>query len=81
MRLSIAFLAAFGCIAPASAGGMAIDPDPTSPTIGEMLRAEAEAMRARPSPAAPSPAIRAIRAEPHVPRNAVTVWVPGRRAR
>lgn len=59
---------------PAFAAGFAIDPDPRSPTLGEILDSEERARL----PAAP---VRPVRTQPYVPPGAATVWAPGVRAR
>jgi hypothetical protein len=61
-------------LTPVWAAGGAIDPDPYSPTIGEILDREE---RAR----VPLPPPRIVRTQPVIPRGAVTVWAPGVRAR
>lgn len=61
---------------PVMAAGGAIDPDPYSPTIGEILDREERARVPMPPPAP-----RIVRTQPVIPRGAVTVWAPGVRAR
>lgn len=64
----------------ARASGFAIDPDPASPTLGELVERESGAARALRGPVAarPQPIVTRV---PHAPREAVTVIVPGRRLR
>lgn len=59
---------------PAFAAGFAIDPDPRSPTLGEILDREEQARL----PVAP---VRPVRTQPYVPPGAATVWAPGVRMR
>lgn len=59
-------------VSPALAAGFAIDPDPRSPTLGEMVDREDRARRP-----VVVPPVRNVRTEPVVPRDAVTVWAPG----
>lgn len=59
---------------PVLAAGFAIDPDPRSPTLGEIVDREDRARL----PIAPP---RQVRAQPVIPRGAVTVWAPGVRPR
>lgn len=61
---------------PAAARGFAIDPDPRSPLLGDLLDREAKTT-AQPAPES-APRVR-VRANPVVPGEAVTVIVPGRR--
>lgn len=63
--------------APALAAGFAIDPDPRSPSLGEILDAE---KRAKPPPRAELAPAR-ISTKPVVPQGAVTVVVPRARLR
>lgn len=68
---------------PARAAGFSIDPDPNSPTLGEILDREARANAPRPAlrpVAAQSPAIGVV-TMPAVPQGAVTVLGPRLRHR
>ncbi|MCZ8184610.1 MAG: hypothetical protein O9322_16685 [Beijerinckiaceae bacterium] len=75
LRLSLAG-GLFGLLAlqPAFSAGFAIDPDPRSPTLGEILDSEERARL----PTAP---VRPVRTQPYVPPGATTVWAPGVRSR
>lgn len=59
---------------PALAASFAIDPDPRSPTLGEIVDREERARL-------PAPPIRPVRTQPYVPPGAATVWAPGVRMR
>ncbi|MFY8114341.1 MAG: hypothetical protein ACOVOC_08990 [Rhabdaerophilum sp.] len=59
---------------PALAAGFVIDPDPGSPTLGEIVDREERARL-------PAPPIRPVRSQPYVPPGATTVWAPGVRPR
>lgn len=83
MRPVVSWALALSCLAPfclgagaltARAAGFAIDPDPNSMTLGEILDRERLANAPRPAlrPAALAPAS----AEPVVPLGAVTVLAP-----
>lgn len=69
-------LFAFMAAIPAFPAGFPIDPDPRSPTLGDILDSEARARKA-----VPLPPVRTVRTEPVIPRGAVTVWAPGVKAR
>jgi hypothetical protein len=72
----LALIAAFLPAIRAEARGFAIDPDPNSPLLGDLLDRETRASHPAPVQAAPQPRVRAT---PVVPREAVTVLVPGRK--
>ncbi len=59
-------------VSPALGAGFAIDPDPRSPTLGEMVDREESARRPL-----VAPPVRNVRTVPVIPRDAVTVWAPG----
>lgn len=89
-RVSAAFAIGLAAMSPAAAANYAIDPDPRSPTLGEMLDRERAARmpvpRAVPSvipPVVPSavPVERVVSSEPRIPAGAVTVLAPGVRRR
>jgi hypothetical protein len=69
-----------GVANPAFSAGFSIDPDPASPTLGEVLDREARLRRAASVPVVATPAPR-ISAVPAIPQNAATVIVPGTRNR
>lgn len=69
-------LFAFMAAIPAFPAGFPIDPDPRSPTLGDILDREEKARRV-----APLPPVRTVRTEPVIPRGAVTVWAPGVKSR
>ena len=64
----------------ATASGSAIDPDPTSPTLGELVDREKGTSAALRRPVVERSRVIVTRA-PVPPRGAVTVIVPGRRLR
>ncbi|HRE20719.1 MAG TPA: hypothetical protein PKW21_06765 [Rhabdaerophilum sp.] len=62
------------------AAGFTIDPDPASPTLGELVDRENSVASALRGPAEGRPRPVVVRV-PATPREAVTVIVPGRRLR
>lgn len=64
----------------ATASGFAIDPDPASPTLGELVDREKGANAALRGPVVERSRVIVTRT-PVPPRGAVTVIVPGRRLR
>jgi hypothetical protein len=78
---SLALSCCLGMAVSARAASSAIDPDPFSPTIGDILDREAAQRRAsmRPPPAAPVERI--VSSHPVIPAGATTVIVPGVRPR
>lgn len=75
-------VAGFGA-ANARPAGFAIDPDPNSPTLGDILDREAKANAPRPAlkPVEAPPSAPVTVSTPYVPRAAVTVLAPRVRPR
>lgn len=77
---SLALVALLALCQAVSAAGFSIDPDPASPTLGELVDREAGPVRVLRGPVVErNPAT--ITRVPAMPREAVTVIVPGRRLR
>ncbi len=79
-RLAVLIAVSGAGVPVVQAAGSRIDPVPGSPLLSELVEREAAALRPLPQPA-PRTEAPPARSQPHVPRGAVTVIVPGGRLR